>query len=344
MTAQSKFGWGLIGIGRHADRFIAPAISKCGTGQLVAVCSRDKARGREFAAKHGCVAAYDSLEQMLADKNVSAVFVCSPNHVHKEQVIQAAVARKHVLCEKPLALNAADCRTMIDACRSAGVRLAVGFHLRHNPVHTAARDIVRSKILGQLQLAEVQYMHVTTGEAAGRPSAAWRRDAKLAGGGSFLSTGTHAMDLLRFVLQRETIQLSAMADEAWRASGVERLIQVSLWLEGDLIATLSAGPMKYPQNALILYGSAATLCCRGSIGNYGGGALEVISDQGKQVTQFDRCDVYELELDAFFRGVNREDDTTAWGEDGWETARVSEAVYESLKKQATIKLLSAATS
>ena len=199
-------------------------------------------------------------------------------------------------------------------------------------------------MLGQLQLAEVQYMHVTTGEAAGRPSVPWRRDPKLAGGGSFLSTGTHALDLLRFVLQREAIQLTAMADEAWRASGVERMIQVSLLLQGDLIATLSAGPMKYPQNQLILYGSAATMRCRGSIGNYGGGSLEVISAQGKQVTQFDRCDVYERELDAFFTGVNGGDDISARGEDGWETARVSEAVYESLKKQATVKLLSAAES
>jgi 1,5-anhydro-D-fructose reductase (1,5-anhydro-D-mannitol-forming) len=344
MTGQSKFGWGLIGIGRHADRFIAPAINKCATGELVAVYSRDRARSSEFAAKHGCVAAYDSLEQMLGDKNVSAVFVCSPNHVHKEQVIQAAAARKHVLCEKPLALSAADCRAMIDACRSAGVKLAVGFHLRHNPVHIAARDIVHSGILGQLQLADVQYMHVITGAAAGRPSAPWRRDPKLAGGGSFLSTGTHALDLLRFVLKREVSQLSAMADDAWRVSKVERLIQISLLFEGHLIATLSAGPMKYPQNQLILYGSSATLHCQGSIGNYGGGSLEVISDQGNQVTQFDTCDVYERELDAFFHGVNGEDDTTAWGEDGWETARVSEAVYESLQKQATVKLLSTAGS
>ena len=344
MTAQNKFGWGLIGIGKHADRFIAPAMHKCGTGELVAVCSRDKDRGREFAAKHGCPAAYNSFEDLLKDDSVSAVFVCSPNHVHKEQVVQAAAERKHVLCEKPLALSAADCQAMINACRNAGVKLGVGFHLRHNPVHSAAREVVGSGLLGQLQLAEVQYMHVTTGEAAGRPSAAWRRDAKLAGGGSFLSTGTHAMDLLSFVLRREAIQLSAMADEAWRISGVERLIQVSLLLEGDLIATLSAGPMKYPQNQLTLYGSAAMLRCRGSIGNYGGGLLEVISDQGEQVTQFDRCDVYERELDAFVRGVNSEGDTTAWGEDGWRTARVSDAVYESLKKQITVKLLGATES
>jgi predicted dehydrogenase len=344
MAAQQEFGWGLIGTGRHADRFIVPAINKCSTGQLVAVCSRDRTRGIEFAAKHGCPSAYQSFDDLLRDDRVQAVFVCSPNHMHKEQVIQAAAAGKHVLCEKPLAHSAADCRAMIDACRKAGVKLAVGFHLRHNPVHSAARDIVKSGILGQLQLAEVQYMHVTTGAAAGRPSAPWRRDPKLAGGGSFLSTGSHALDLLRFVLQREVSQLSAMADDAWRASGVERLIQVSLLLEGNLIATLSAGPMKYPQNQLILYGSSATLRCQGSIGNYGGGSLDIISDQGTQVTQFDTCDVYTRELDAFFSGVNGGDDISARGEDGWETARVSEAVYESLKKQATIKLFGAAES
>ncbi len=341
MTAQEKFGWGLVGAGRHADRFLAPGIGKSETSRLVAVFSRDKGRGDEFAAKHGSLSAYDSLDALLSDERVQAVFVCSPNHAHKEQVIGAAAAGKHVLCEKPLATSAADCVEMIEACRKAGVRLVVGFHLRHNPVHSALREIVKSGALGQLQVAEIQYMHVTGGAEGGRGSASWRRDPKLAGGGSFLSTGTHALDLLRFVLQRNVIQLSAMADDEWSRSGIERLIQVSLVLEGHMLAWLSAGPMKYPRNELVLYGSSATLRCAGSIGNYGGGSIEIISDQGRRSTNFEACDVYQREIDAFVAGFSSTIESNASGDDGLQANRVAEAVYESLRKGTVVKLSSA---
>ncbi len=342
MSAQEKFGWGLIGTGRHAERFVAPAMGESKTSRLVAVFSRDRIRGREFATKHSCPSVYDSLDELLDDKGVDAVFVCSPNHVHKEQVIRAAAAGKHVLCEKPLAITSADCLAMIHACRNAGVRLAVGFHLRHNPLHAAVREIVSRGTLGEIVFAEVQYMHVIGGGLS-RTSAPWRRDPKIAGGGSFLSTGTHALDLLRFVLKREATQVSAMADEEWQKSGMERLIQTSLLFQGNLIAHLSAGPMKYPQNDLVLCGSSGTLRCTGSIGNHGGGLLELVSNQGKETIHFDACDVYERELDGFVAGLNGGDDISASGHDGYEIARVSDAVYESLQKRATIDLSSAAT-
>ena len=313
-------------------------MGKSRTSQLVAVCSRDRLRGREFAAKHQCPSAYESFDDLLADKKVQGVFICSPNHVHKDHVIRAAAARKHALCEKPLAAKAAECRAMVEACATAGVRLAVAFNLRHNPAHIAVREIVKSGMLGEVQMAEVQYMHVTAGAAGARASVPWRRDVKLAGGGSFIATGVHAVDLLHFVLQKEAMQVSALADDKWHSSRLERLIQVSVVLEGHVIALLSAGSMKYPQNHLVLYGSSATLRCTGSIGNYGGGEIEITSDEGKQVTEFSACDVYEREIDAFVEGLNSVDEISASGEDGYEVARVSEAVYESLKTRAVVEL------
>lgn len=146
------------------------------------------------------------------------------------------------------------------------------------------------------------------------------------------------MDLLRFVLQKEVTEVSAVADEEWRSSGVERLIQVSLVLEENVNALLSAGSMKYPQNHLVLYASSATLRCTESIGNYGGGSIEMTSDEGKQITEFAVCDVYEREINAFAEGLNLVDEISASGEDGYEVARVSEAVYESLRKRAVVKL------
>lgn len=136
--------------------------------------------------------------------------------------------------------------------------------------------------------------------------------------------------------------MSAMADEEWQETSIERLIQASLLFQENLIAQLSAGAMKYPQNDLVLCGSSGSLRCTGSIGNYGGGLLEIVSDHGKETIQFDACDVYERELDGFVAGLNGGDDVCANGMDGYEAARVSDAVYASLQKRAIIDLSNAA--
>lgn len=327
----------MIGTGRHADRFVAPAIRHSARGELVAVYSRDLGRAKKFAQRHACPSGYDSLDAFLNDPRVDAVFVSSPNHVHKEQVIRAAQARKHVLCEKPLALTVEDCRAMINACESAGIRLGVGFHLRHNPAHVAAKEFVSKGELGEILFAQVQYMHVMGGEGA-EGSVAWRRDPKIAGGGSFMGTGVHAVDLLRFVLQREITHVSAVADRGWYDNGLERIIQVSLLMDRHLVGSISSGAMRYPSNDLALYGSSAMLRCQGTIGNYGGGRLELVSDQGARATDFDRCDVYEREVDAFAQSVSEGSRPNASGEDGLRVTQATVAIYDSLRRQHLVEL------
>lgn len=340
MTAPvaKRMGWGLVGVGRHAERFIVPAMGKSASGQLVGVFSRDMGRARQLAERLGCPLATDSIDALVEDARIHAVYVCSPNNAHKDQVVRAAKAGKHVLCEKPLATNARDSLTMVEACRQAGVKLGVGFHLRHNPVHMAAKESVRSGVLGTIQLAEVQYMHVTAGSEGRRQSVAWRRDPIMAGGGSFMSTGVHAIDLLRFVTGKEITQVLALADEEWRSSGIERLIQVSMVVEGDTLASASAGPMKHPLNHLVLYGASATLRCTGSIGNNGGGSIEIVSDDGTQIRRFDTCDVYEHELDAFADSVRNGTEPSASGYDALRVAQIAEGVYESLRTGRAVPL------
>lgn len=334
---RARLGWGLIGTGRHADRFVAPAIRGSASSELVAVFSRDLARGREFAERHACLSAYDSLDTFLDDPRVDAVYVSSPNHVHKDHVLRAARARKHVLCEKPLALTVEDCRSMINACERARVRLGVGFNLRHNPAHLALKELVARGALGEILFAEVQYMHVT-GAAQAKGGPPWRRDPRKAGGGSLMGTGIHAVDLLRFVLAREVTRVFAVADRGWYTSGLERILQVSLLMDGHLVASLSSGNMRYPLNDLVLYGSSAMLRCQGTIGNYGGGRLELVSDRGTQATDFDRCDAYEREVDAFARSVSEGSEPNASGVDGLRVAQVTAGIYDSLRRQLPVEI------
>jgi 1,5-anhydro-D-fructose reductase (1,5-anhydro-D-mannitol-forming) len=291
-----------------------------------------------FAESHGSPSAYNDLDALLRDERVSGVFICSPNFVHKEHVLLAAQAGKHILCEKPLATTAEECLEMIEACRRAGVKLGVGFNLRHNPTHVLAKEMITSGSIGELLFAEVQYMHVKKKEEGGRPVALWRKDPNRAGGGSFMGTGPHAIDLLRFVSGREITHVFALADASWDVSGFEQIVQVSLLMADHRVASLSAGGLKYPSNQLVLYGTQSTLRCTGSIGYTDGGRLELISEKGRIQKEFEKCDVYAAQVDSFVESVRAGVEPNASGYDGLQVAKVTSGIYESLRSKRLVEL------
>ena len=115
--------WGIIGLGRIADTEIAPAITTSPHGELRAVVSREQGRADAFAGRHGAARALTSFRELLADPGVDAVYIATPNALHAEQVVAAARAGKHVMCDKPLALTVADAQRAVSACEEANVRL-----------------------------------------------------------------------------------------------------------------------------------------------------------------------------------------------------------------------------
>src|SRR2546427_8216538 len=135
-------GWALVSTGRHADTLVAPAIRGAEDTQLVAVCSRDQAQAEAFADKHGAQAAYTSLEALVADARVDAVFIASPNFLHAPYTAIAAQAGKHVLVEKPMAIGVDEAVDMVRTCRAQGGKLGGGVHMRHHPGHQEARRLI----------------------------------------------------------------------------------------------------------------------------------------------------------------------------------------------------------
>ena len=123
----------LLGTGRIADNALAPAIGLANGAQLWSVLSRDKSRAAAFAERHGAQAsnsAFADLDELLADPDLHAVLIASPDGLHAEQAIAAAKAGKHVFTEKPMATDVAGCTAMVEACRDANVRLGVAYHMR----------------------------------------------------------------------------------------------------------------------------------------------------------------------------------------------------------------------
>src|SRR5262249_33515317 len=151
------FGWGIVSTGKHPDVKIAPAMATGDGGELAGVYSRDQHRADAFAQQHDARGAYSQLGDLLKDPRVDGVFVCSPNALHVEHVVQAAEAGKHVLCEKPMATTIADAVRMVQACRRAGVTLGVAFNLRQHPAYIRARELVAAGTLGRIVLAQAPW-------------------------------------------------------------------------------------------------------------------------------------------------------------------------------------------
>jgi 1,5-anhydro-D-fructose reductase (1,5-anhydro-D-mannitol-forming) len=195
---SDTLGWGILGCGDITDRRGAPAIKAQPQSRLVAVQSRTRSRALGVLAMHGAVRAYGSRDELLADPEVQAVYVATEHHRHRDDVIAAAEAGKHVLCEKPMANSVADCRQMIEACRAAGVALQVAYYRRYYPKLVRMKELLDSGAIGEPVSAQI---HLT-----GRLSPAtitpsnWRLNAELSGGGALVDTGSHRLDLLCWLL------------------------------------------------------------------------------------------------------------------------------------------------
>jgi predicted dehydrogenase len=145
-------GIALLGTGHIAQRAFVPAVHAVDGARLVAVLSRDKARGAAFAQQYGIPEVYDTLDALLRSPRVDAVIVATPDATHEPQVIAAAHAGKHALCEKPMTTTYAGCERMAAAIRASGITFAVGYTFRFN---NGLQHI--KAMLGGGQIGQVRY-------------------------------------------------------------------------------------------------------------------------------------------------------------------------------------------
>lgn len=197
-STQDKIRYGIVGFGLFAERAIAPAIKASPNSELVAIQKRSLSAAKEKAKEYDIPLAFDSVEKLAAHPEVDAVFIVSANVVHCSETIAAAQAGKHVLVEKPMAMNATEAKRMIEACKAANVKLMVGHMLRFSPLVRKMKKIVQSGMLGEIIFANAEFMY----DARLSPRS-WLFDMKLAGGGPLFDIGVHCLDTLRFALQDE---------------------------------------------------------------------------------------------------------------------------------------------
>jgi len=202
-------GWGVLGCGDITDQRGAPAISALANNRLVSFHSRTAALAADFAARHGALRSTTSRAELLADPEVTAVYVATEHHRHVDDVLAAAQAGKHILCEKPMANSVADCRRMIEACRANGVALQVAYYRRYYPKLIRMRELLAAGAIGAPVSAQI---HCTQRLEQDRITPGnWRLQKDLSGGGALVDTGSHRLDLLCWLLG-EPEQVAALAE------------------------------------------------------------------------------------------------------------------------------------
>jgi predicted dehydrogenase len=243
---------GLIGCGIVAQRGHLPGLRTLPTARLVALSDSDPERLRRVADQHSIESRYPDYRSLLEDPEVEAVAVCVPASLHVEMGVAALDAGKHLLIEKPLALSLDESDRLIHCAAGSSCKATVGFNLRWHRLVREARSLLRGGALGRLELARSV---LTSGTQFGDEVPAWRA-RRATGGGEFLETAIHHIDLWRSLFEAEVEEISAVGrSERWDDETVALLLR----LDNGVLASSVFSTLTTDDHRFEIWGRAGTL-------------------------------------------------------------------------------------
>jgi predicted dehydrogenase len=203
---ERTIGYAMVGLGVISMQHFMPGLKDAKQSKLTGLVSGHRDKAEKQAAEYGvptsAIYSYENFDSIRDNKAIDAVYIALPNNMHAEYTIRAAKAGKHVLCEKPMATSVDDCKAMIEACRSANVKLMIAYRCQLEPTNLRAIQLIRNGSLGSVQAIE---------SANGfniRPNQ-WRLDKKMAGGGPLMDVGIYSLNASRYLTGEEPQVLSA---------------------------------------------------------------------------------------------------------------------------------------
>lgn len=227
----------IIGLGSYGTR-VAEAMQSSKRAKLVGVVSGTPSKVKEWQSKYNIPEKncynYENFDNMKDNPDIDAVYVITPNALHHDQVIRAAKAGKHVICEKPMAVNAKEAQEMVDACKQANVKLLIGYRMHFEP---NTLEIVRMRRDGEF--GKVLFFQGLSGFRIGDPNQ-WRLDKELAGGGSLMDIGIYAVNGARYMVGEEPVWVTAQetkTDPQKFKEGVDETITFQLGFPGGAVAS-----------------------------------------------------------------------------------------------------------
>jgi 1,5-anhydro-D-fructose reductase (1,5-anhydro-D-mannitol-forming) len=317
---------GIIGPGLIADQKLAPALRRVPGACLWSVLSRDQERATAFAARHHAAApapAFSEIDAFLADPRLDAVIIATPDRLHARETTLAAAAGKHVLVEKPMATSVEEARAMVEACRAAGVRLGVAYHLRFHAGHLRLVEQIKAGVLGDIRHFRAQM----TFRAAGAGN--WRASSEVGQWWAMAAVGTHCIDLARFFLMPsagEVVEIRSLCSRAVYRGPHDETAIVAMRFASGATAEITVSVLFESTPMVEIYGSAGSAICEGTLGPHGAGRMRV---RGAEIS-FPFDDPYAGEIADFVESVTTGREPAVSGEQGlWNVEILTKAAAAS---------------
>jgi predicted dehydrogenase len=341
-----KLNVSICGLGNYADA-IAYGLENCEYCTLAGIVTGTPAKAQQWKDKYhiaeGNIYNYGNFDEIINNKNIDLVYITLPNSMHKEFVLRAAKAGKHVITEKPMATSAEECKAMIKACRDAGVQMGVGYRLHYEPTHIEIARLGQDKVYGKVRFIEASLGYKTydttkPGESVDLNSPSeWRLNKKMAGGGPLIELGVYCVQACRHITGEEPIAVTAQfgrINDPKRFAQVEESISWQMEFPGGATANCNSS---YSFNIDRLYAAADEgsfeLSPALSYGPFKGKTSD-------KELNFPVINQQQAQLDAICSTIleNKKLPAHITGEEGLKDLTIIEAIYKAAKTGKRIQL------
>jgi predicted dehydrogenase len=314
-----KLRWGIISTGSIAHKF-ARGVLRSETGDLVAVASRTEEKAREFARLYQMPRAYGSYEALIADPDIDIVYIATPHPQHREWTIRTARAKKHILCEKPLALHYDEALEMLQAVWENSVFFMEAYMFRCHPQINKMLELIRSGTIGEVRTINARFSFCATYDLEGRLF------NRTLGGGGILDVGGYCTSMARLVagaMRGAVVEPERIfaAGEIGPESGVDEYASALLLFPGNIVATLSCGLRLQQENKVRIEGTEGSLVLPTPwVANVDGGESQILvlkSGQAPEMITVPSGPLYALEADLVANHIFQGHLEAAWPAMTW---------------------------
>jgi predicted dehydrogenase len=325
-----KVKWGVLGVAKIAVEKVIPAMQRGEVTQIAGIASRDLGKARAAADKFGIAHAFGSYEALLADGEIEAVYNPLPNDLHVPWTIRALEAGKHVLCEKPIALDAGQVRSLIDARNSSGRLIAEAFMVRFHPQWRRAKELAVTEAVGDPRAIQTffSYRLLDPENVRNRPP----------GGGAIYDIGCYAILTARYIFGAEPTRVVATLDRDPNFR-TDRLASAILEFPGGRNATFCVATQLSAHQHVTIVGEAGRIEIGIPFNAPPDRPTEIVIDTGadlfgggRRIEQFAVCDQYTLQGDAFSRAILGETPLEFPIEDALANMRIIDALFRSAER------------
>ncbi len=329
---MDKVRWGIIGSGGIAQKRTIPGMLLAENAECCAVMDVNEAIVKDVQERFRVPKSFTNLEELLAQEDIDAVYIATPVFCHKEQVVQAAKAGKHILLEKPMGLTCEEGEEIKAFCEENSVKLGIGFMMRFHAAHQEVKKLIERDGIGEVVSAYAKFNCWSPVN-----NQKWRQTKAFSGGGAMMDMGIHCIDLLQYMTGLRAEKITAMCgNQIFEYPDVEDAASAVLQMNNGAMFVIEANfniPDRIGGCKFEIYGTKGRVISESTIGQTETGSVCFVSidktEEGFVTIEYESGNMYTKEIEAFSNAVLGDTEVPVTAKEGLFNQRIVEAIYES---------------